>query len=121
MGGLDCGATAQVLLMAGGADPPGDQTAQGLYDHFSKPENQAFPITSPQLGALIFYGTSHVYHVAVALDGLRMIEAAGGGPTTRDLADAIKHGAWVKIRPIRTRDRVGMFMPKYIDLDVKNN
>ena len=38
MEGLDCSGYTQVILRAAGLDPKGDQTSQGLYDHFRTEE-----------------------------------------------------------------------------------
>lgn len=111
MGGVDCSGLCQILLEAGGARPPGDLTALELYAHFSDPNNHV--ATNPQLGALVFYGSTKINHVAFCLDEYRMIEAAGGGPEVSVLGVSISKNAWVKIRPIRPLHR-GIFVPKYI-------
>lgn len=111
--GIDCSGFIQELLASCGADPPGDQTAQGLYDHFA---TQTVPMHIPQIGALLFFGksASEVTHVAMALDYYRMIEAGGGGSKTVDRATAAQQGAMVRIRAIdRRSDLVAIFMPKY--------
>jgi cell wall-associated NlpC family hydrolase len=109
-GGLDCSGLVQILLAAGGADLPGDQTALLLYAHFADPAHHID--TTPQLGALVFYGNPKINHVAFCLDEHRMIEAAGGGEIVTSLGVSIAKNAWVKVKPIRPLSR-GIFMPKY--------
>lgn len=111
--GLDCSELVQILLHAGGADQPGDQTAQGLFDHFAKPANHFSQ--DPQMGALAFYGKdfTKITHVAFCLDKKRMIEAAGGDSTTTTLEQAIKRKAYVRIVPIRFTQLIQFALPDY--------
>ena len=69
--GFDCSGLVQELLASIGSDPPGDQTSQKLYDHFSI--NGAY--NSWGLGALAFYGKDvfHIKHGGFCLDHVRMI------------------------------------------------
>lgn len=99
--GLDCNEVVQIILHAGGADLPNDQTAQALFDHFSKPSNHLSQ--DPCLGALVFYGASkkQVTHVAWCVDARRHIEAAGGDSTTISPEIAARKKAFVKLTPIR--------------------
>lgn len=110
--GFDCSGFVQFILQSVGADPFGDQTAQALYDHlfeFAK-------ITEPQAGALCFYGKTgnDIRHVALMINSHQIIEAGGGGPTTKTVTDAISQNACVRIRPYNQRkDLVAVIMPKY--------
>jgi len=111
--GFDCSGITQDLYQWLGLDPQGDQTAQGLFDHFVKPENGAV-VPVADLATLCFYGRSirEIVHVGVALDGFRMIEAGGGGRDTKDLKTAAKRNAFVKVRNIRRRpDLIAMVAP----------
>lgn len=110
--GTDCSGLVQLLLAVGGADPVGDQTAEGLFKHFSQPANHNSQ--DPQLGALAFYGhLGKVTHVAMCLDRRRMIEAGGGGPGVLSLADAVRQNAFTRVVPIRFKDLLGFYMPDY--------
>lgn len=112
--GLDCNEIVQIILNAGGADLPGDQTAQQLFNYFSQPANHISQ--DPQLGALVFYGNakSQISHVAWCVDRRRHIEAAGGDSTTRSFEDANRRGAFAKLTPIRFGLKLqGIFLPEY--------
>lgn len=110
--GFDCSGLAQEILAAFGADPSGDQTAQGLLNYFIGHGT----FGTPQLGALAFYGQSRtaITHVAVCLDSNTVIEAGGGGSKTLTEADAAKQNAYVRLRPVKHRkDFIGCVMPIY--------
>ena len=118
MGGYDCSGLVQEILRSVGADPPGDQTANGLYQYF----NECGTLSLPRLGALAFFGLKDVgprgkvsiTHVGFCLDGLRMLEAGGGGSTTVNVDAAIRQKAFVRIRPVsHRRDLVACLMPHY--------
>lgn len=112
--GLDCSELVQLILNAGGADLPGDQTAQKLYEYFSQPANHISQ--EPQLGALVFYGPTKglIGHVAWCVDRRRHIEAAGGDRLTSTHEDANRRGAFAKLTPIRFNLQFqGVFMPEY--------
>lgn len=113
--GLDCSGLLQLLLSHYGIDLPGDQTAQGLYNHFSKNSVSK----EIQMGALVFFGkdTKHVTHCAAMLDKYKLIEAGGGDRSTTTVKRAIEQNAQVRVRALtdskyRT-DIVGIFMPDY--------
>lgn len=112
MDGLDCSGLVQLILKAAGIDPPGDQTAQGLYDHFeNKSTHGVF-----QAGALAFYGKDllHISHVAFMIDPYRVIEAGGGDSTTHRLQDAIDKKAFVRMRLVKYRpDFLETLKPSY--------
>jgi cell wall-associated NlpC family hydrolase len=111
--GLDCSGFGQWGLKSVGADPPGDQTAQGLFDHFSR--NGEWNKYTP--GALAFYGQSatEISHVAFLVSSSQIIEAGGGDHTTTTLEEARKRGACVRIRMIKARpDLVAVIRPNYI-------
>lgn len=107
MAGFDCSGLVQEVLMSVGMDPPGDQTAQALYDHFIK---AGAKFGTPQPGALYFYGKSpkEIIHVGFGIEGISMIEAGGGGAKTLTVEDAIRQNAFVRVRPYNSRrDLVG--------------
>jgi len=116
--GFDCSGFIQWLFRSVGIDPKGDQSSQALYDWcllkgFS-PDRKA--------GALAFYGkeANKIYHIAMFVNEMQVIEAAGGDSTTTTYQAAIERGACVRLRPFDHRkDLVGIFMPEYPDW-VKN-
>lgn len=111
--GLDCSGLVQEILRSAGEAPPGDLTAQGLFDHFSQGRGEWNRV---QIGSLIWFGesTSKITHVAMALDQYRMIEAGGGSSRCLTVDDAKKCGAMVRVRPIASRkDRVAIIKPYF--------
>lgn len=108
MRGFDCSGLVQELLASVGKDPAGDQTAHGLYLHFSA---NGTLIQKPEEAALAFFGTEQrITHVALCLNDYQMIEAGGGGSSTKTVNDAIAQNAFVRIRPISNRkDLVAFF------------
>ncbi|MCU0588484.1 MAG: NlpC/P60 family protein [Syntrophobacteraceae bacterium] len=110
---FDCSGFAQVVLARLGLDPPGDQTANDIFRHFSRPD-VGEPVSTPECACLVFYGKpARVGHVAICLNDSEMIEAGGGGPETTTVEKARKEGAEVRIRPIRRRsDIVAVIRPR---------
>lgn len=110
--GVDCSGLVQELLAAAGEDPPGDQTAQALYDHFIKTGSQKVM----GAGALAFYGKSEkeITHVVFMVNDWQAIGANGGGSKTVNKEEAAKANAFVKLRPVYYRkDLVAIIMPDY--------
>jgi cell wall-associated NlpC family hydrolase len=117
LAGWDCSGLVQEILASAGIDPPGDQTAQGLFDHFEK--NGKYGVYGP--GALAFFGesTRKISHVGFCLDTYRMVEAGGGGSKTLTEQDAITQNAFVRIRLIKARkDFQAVIMPFYKTIGV---
>lgn len=115
--GYDCSGLVQELLASAGIDPPGDQTAQALFNHFEK--NATWNARS--LGSLAFFGASvsSISHVAMLLDPYRMIEAGGGGSKTLTPADAVRDNAFVRVRLVSSRrDLVAVLKPNYSGIGV---
>lgn len=115
--GLDCSGLVQEILKAAGIDPPGDQSAQALYNHFDK--NSTWNVTGA--GSLVFYGVSpmKVTHVAFMIDKYLIIEAAGGGSDIVTLQDAVSKNAIVRMRPYDYRsDRVAVLKPNYARIGI---
>jgi cell wall-associated NlpC family hydrolase len=112
LAGFDCSGYVQECLASIGLDPKGDQTAQGLYDHFAGiSEREAGP------GSLVFFGssTSKISHVALLWDSEHMLEYGGGGPNTTNLQQAIEQNAYGRMRPITSRkDVVAILKPRYL-------
>lgn len=110
--GYDCSGLVQELLASVGIDPPGDQTAQGLFDYFKN--ESGWNVYG--LGSIAFFGkdAAHITHVAMMLDNYRIIEAGGGGSATRTLDDADHENAVVRIRHITNRkDLIAVIRPSY--------
>jgi cell wall-associated NlpC family hydrolase len=116
---FDCSGFAQVALGRLGLDPPGDQTANGLYRHFSDPI-RGVPVNTADCGCLVFYGKpARVGHVGVCIDATNMIEAGGGDSETTTVEIAQRQNARVRIRPIARRsDIVAIIRPKHLPWDV---
>lgn len=113
--GLDCSGLVQEILSSVGMDPEGDQTAQGLFDHFEK--HGRLGVYGP--GALAFYGKSYreISHIAFAVDTYRIIEAGGGGSKVTTLDEAAKENACVRMRLIKYRkDFQAIIMPHYTSI-----
>lgn len=109
--GIDCSGLVQEILASIGADPPGDQTADGLMRYFA---THATRHTKPLPGALVFYGAPTATHVAFAIDHFRVIEAGGGGSKTLTPADAARQNAFVRIRPYDHRKDLNcILLPAY--------
>lgn len=111
--GFDCSGFVQELLASVGIDPTGDQSAQGLYDYFSKGNARG---NVYGCGSLAFYGQSatRITHVAMMIDNYRIIEAGGGGSGTRTHEDAAEQNAYIRVRLLNHRkDLVGLLRPDY--------
>lgn len=110
--GFDCSGLTQEILASVGEDPPGDQTAQALYDYFKS--RARFNVT--ELGSLAFYGKSlhHVSHVGFIINALCFIEAGGGDASVTSLAQAAIANAFVRPRPVKRRkDLLVVLRPVY--------
>ena len=109
--GFDCSGLVQEILASVGVDPKGDQTAQALYGAFDD-----CVVPEPLAGCLAFYGRDldHISHVAFCISDHQVIEAAGGGSKTKTVEDAVKHNAFIRIRPVKHRlDFLCVVMPRY--------
>jgi len=98
----DCSGFIQEVLSCIGYDPTGDQTAQGLYNYFSKTARGK----GIAAGSLLFWGKSinRVTHVSMAINFFQHIEAGGGGRAINSLQKAKTSGAMIRIRPIVSRN-----------------
>jgi len=116
--GYDCSGIVQEILSSVGLDPPGDQSAQNLYNYFQGGKST---VDKWGPGALAFFGASvtKITHVAFCLDQNRMLEAGGGDRSIQFAEDAIDKMAMVRIRLIRSRaDLVSVLMPRYVTIGV---
>lgn len=97
--GFDCsGLVVEILKSVGILSRRGDWTAHDLYNHFEK-----YKVETPEAGCLAFWFDGRgkrVIHVEFCIDEYRTIGASGGGSSTFDLDSAIRHNAFIKIRPI---------------------
>lgn len=115
--GYDCSGFVQEILKSVGMDPPGDQTAQGLYNFF-EPKSTAGVF---RCGALAFYGASvkQISHVAIMVDPYRIVEAGGGGPNVKTRETAEQLGAFVRVRLVKYRsDFLVTLFPGYPTIGV---
>ncbi len=108
--GFDCSGLVRLLLHSEGIETSNPGNALSLYRQF-----QDRTVSVPRLGSLVFYSDNSgiVDHVAMALSEHQHIEAAGGDHTCVSIARAIELGAWVRVTPIREKNRVAIVMPPY--------
>lgn len=112
LSGWDCSGLVQEILASCGMDPPGDQTAQTLFNYF-EPKSS---VNVYQPGAIAFYGQSltKIIHVAFMIDNYRIIEAGGGGSHTLTKEDAELQNAFVRMRLVKHRgDFLITLKPQY--------
>jgi len=97
--GFDCsGFIIEILKSIGRLPRKGDWTASQLSQKWQR-------TGTPHRGDLVFWENEHhhVIHVEMCIgDGLA-IGASGGGSKTLTVADAAKHNAFIKVRPIMSR------------------
>lgn len=98
--GFDCsGLVLEVLKSVGLVKHSIDVTANYLYLTFYKQKKK-----KGGAGCLVFWFKGNVaIHVEMMVDELHVVGASGGGSKTKTIADAIKHNAFVKMRPISYR------------------
>ena len=102
--GFDCsGLILEVLKSVGLIRHKMDMTANMLYRWFNK--NQT---VKPGPGKLVFWFGNDVrsnkaIHVEMMIDNDHTVGASGGGSATKTIQDAIKHNAFVKMRPLNYR------------------
>jgi len=76
-----------------------DVTANYLYLTFQKQKKD-----KGGMGCLVFwFRDDTAIHVEMMIDEYHVVGASGGGSKTKTIADAIKHNAFVKMRPISYR------------------
>jgi cell wall-associated NlpC family hydrolase len=117
MGGIDCSGLVQVILQGAGIDPPGDQSAQALFNALEKTGR----LGVYGAGSIAFFGESvtKITHVAFCINEYQMVEAGGGGSHTNTMDDAIAQEAFVKLSIIKRRkDLAAMLRPNYAPVGV---
>jgi cell wall-associated NlpC family hydrolase len=97
--GFDCSGFVIELLKSVGLYPRGsDTTAEGLFGYYKDKEVQDI-----KEGCLVFWATGNkITHVEYVWKKKLTIGASGGNSKVKTRADAIKHNAYVKVRPLRT-------------------
>jgi len=98
--GFDCsGMVIEILKSVGLLPRDGDWSADSLYRKYKA------RLSSPKFGCLVFWGTpDKVTHIEMMMDEYHTIGASGGGSKNKTLADAIRTNAYVKIRPLASRN-----------------
>ena len=115
--GYDCSGFVQECLASVGLDPPGDQTAQALFNHFE----QTAEWNRAGCGTLLFFGESvtKITHVGIMVDAYRYAEAGGGGSKTTSLEAAAAQNAFLRLRHKSYRkDMVAMIRPRYVTIGI---
>ena len=109
---FDCsGIVVEVLKSVGALPRKGDYTAAALWHKFPiKPANG-------KAGDLVFWANQpggKIIHIEIMVNDDLAIGASGGGRNTKTRQDAIKHNAFIKIRPIDSREYVAGFANPYV-------
>jgi len=110
-GGFDCsGFVIEILKSVGVLPRKGDWTAQGMAKGFNWPR-----MNQPQGGDLVFWenAAGKVIHVEMAINGELAVGASGGGSKTLTREDAIRHNAFIKIRPFKSRPGIWGYLSPY--------
>ena len=108
---FDCsGFVIECLKSVGILPREGDWTAHGLSERF-------VGITEPKPGDLVMWanaeGTRFI-HVEIYIGSGLSIGASGGGSKTKTIKDAIKHNAFIKVRPVNSRSGPKAYFDPYI-------
>lgn len=100
--GLDCSGLVHEYLQSVGLESHGrDSTAQDIYLALKEKK-----VEKGYLGCLVFwFKDGRAIHVGIMLDEEHIIDASGGGSKTKTVEDAIRHNAFVKIRPLNYRGK----------------
>lgn len=98
--GFDCSGLAHEYLQSVGLEAhEWDDTAQDVYLRFKDKK-----VEEGYIGCLVFwFKDGKAIHVGIMLDKDHVIDASGGGSKTKTVQDAIKHNAFVKVRPLYYR------------------
>ncbi len=108
--GFDCSGYCIEILQSVGILPSGDWTAAGLWSRFASSR-----VDEPSEGCLVFWktGSGHIRHIEFCIGGGLSLGASGGGSRTKTEADAIRHNAFIKVRPIEGRGTVAGFVDPF--------
>jgi cell wall-associated NlpC family hydrolase len=109
--GFDCSGFVIEILQSVGILPGGDWKAAGLWDRFADQR-----VDEPASGRLVFWKTSsgRIRHIEFCIGNGLSIGSSGGGSGTRTEADAIRHNAFIKVRPIDGRGTVAGFVDPFL-------
>lgn len=102
--GFDCsGFMMEILQSIGLVGRKEDMTAAGLWERFKRCR-----VSQPHTGVLVFWTNKDgkIIHVEMAISTVHSIGASGGNGRTITAADAIRKNAFIKIRPIDSRQRI---------------
>jgi len=94
---LDCsGLIMEIFKALGIFHENEDYSAEALFQKYGRFRIQGLPYA----GCLVFWlnAKGQAVHVAIMIDNYFLIHAAGGGPGTRTVEDAIRDNAYVKMR-----------------------
>ena len=111
--GFDCsGLVVEILKSVGILSRVGDWTADGLYHQF---EDKIVDIASE--GCLVFWFDENkkAKHVEICINNELSIGASGGGSKTKNLADAIRQNAYIKVRPYGAKIGRLAFVDPFLD------
>lgn len=109
--GFDCsGLIIECLKSVGVLPRGGDWTAAGLWDKFQNKQ-----VEIPNSADLVFWENTSfkVIHVEIMVNRELAIGASGGGSFIKTVDDAIKHNAFIKIRPVMSRTGIRGFVNPY--------
>ena len=112
--GFDCSGFVIECLKAFGKFPrKQDATADQLKERFkgNKIDLESYA-QNTHPGCLVFWlnPEGKAYHVEICLNEWQSIGASGGGSQTLTVEDAIRDNAFIKIRPIDSRQPSGSFL-----------
>ena len=97
--GFDCSGFVQEPLTSVGVYDGIDRNAEGIYIYY---RDLGKEVTVPKEGCLVFFAKNNkINHVEYVWKKGLTIGASGGGSRTLTREDAIKHNAYIKVRPIR--------------------
>jgi cell wall-associated NlpC family hydrolase len=100
--GFDCsGFIVEILKSVGLIGRDSDYSAQSLWNQFKSKQ-----VPTPKAGTLVFFGKSkdEITHIEMCIGKGLSIGASGGDSSTLTVEDAIIKNAFIKIRPIISRN-----------------
>jgi cell wall-associated NlpC family hydrolase len=111
--GFDCsGLVIEVLKAVGVLKRRGDWRARDLYAMFDMADPRGI-----KPGDLVFWrGASSqgpIIHIEMMINDQLAIGASGGGSSTITIADAVRHNAFIKMRPVVSRAGVAGYRNPY--------
>ncbi|GAH07581.1 unnamed protein product [marine sediment metagenome] len=110
--GFDCsGFVIEILQSVGLVGRKEDLTAAGLWERFKHCK-----VSRPCAGVLVFWTDrkGNIIHIEMAISTVHAIGASGGGSGTITAEDAIRRNAFIKIRPIESRQRIRGYADPFV-------